>query len=48
MFKTDIGRTIAAVACTIVMSTACVLGAVAPAQPGTGKVAVATAARLVA
>lgn len=31
---TDIGRTLAAIACSIVFSTAMVLGAVGPAQAG--------------
>ncbi|MGR6328186.1 hypothetical protein ACU5AX_03885 [Sphingomonas sp. XXL09] len=31
MFKSDIGRTIAAIACTIVFSATCVAGAVGPA-----------------
>lgn len=48
MAKTEIGRTIATIACTIVMSAACVLGAVGPAQTGAGHAAVAMAARLTA
>lgn len=33
MFKTtDLGRTLAAIACTLVFSTLCVVGAVGPAQ----------------
>ena len=32
MTKNDFTRTIAALFCTVVMSAACVLGAVAPAQ----------------
>jgi len=48
MFKTDIVRTVAAIACTVVMSATCVLGAVGPAQPGAAQAAVATAARVVA
>lgn len=33
MFKsTEIGRTLAAIACTLVFSTICVVGAVGPAQ----------------
>jgi hypothetical protein len=35
MFKsTEIGRTLAAIACTLVFSTICVVGAVGPAQAG--------------
>ena len=34
MTRNDLGRTIAAIACTIVMSATCVLGAVGPAQAG--------------
>ena len=34
MFKSEIGRTVAAIACTILFSTTCVLSAVAPAQAG--------------
>ena len=35
MFKsTEIGRAIAAIACTLVFSTLCVVGAVGPAQAG--------------
>ncbi len=32
----NIGRTLAAIACTIVLSTTMVLGAVGPAQAGSG------------
>ncbi|WP_174292318.1 hypothetical protein [Sphingomonas bacterium] len=32
MTKTDLGRTIVAIACTIVMSATCLLGAVGPAN----------------
>jgi hypothetical protein len=35
MIKTDIARTVAAVLCTIVFSTTCVLGAVGPATATT-------------
>ena len=53
MFKTDFARTLAAMACTVVMSATCVLGAVGPAQAGAGAkvggvAAVAHAARLIA
>ena len=48
MFKSDIGRTVATVACTIVFSATCVLSAVGPAQAGSGKSAVALTARLTA
>ncbi len=34
MFKSDFRRTLAAIACTILFSTTCVLSAVAPAQAG--------------
>ena len=34
MTKTDLGRTLAAIACTLVMSATCVIGAVGPAQAG--------------
>jgi hypothetical protein len=36
MFKSDIGRTVAAIVCTILFSTTCVLSAVGPAQAGAG------------
>ena len=48
MAKFDITRTLAAIACALVMSTACVLSAVGPAQAGNGPAALATAARPVA
>ena len=48
MFKSEIIRTVSAVACTLVMSATCLLGAVGPAQAGAGKAAVAAATRLVA
>jgi hypothetical protein len=48
MAKFDVTRTLAAIACTLVMSTACVLSAVGPAQAGSGSVALATAARPIA
>ena len=48
MFKTDIVRTVSAIACTLVMSATCLVAAVGPAQAGTGKAAVAAATRLVA
>lgn len=32
---TDLTRTLAAIACTLVMSATCVLGAIAPAQGST-------------
>lgn len=32
MFKSDIGRTVATIACTIFFSATCVLSAVGPAQ----------------
>ncbi len=32
MFNSDFGRTVAAIACSIVLSATCVLGAVAPAH----------------
>ena len=32
MTKNDLGRTLAAIACTLVMSVTCLLGAVGPAQ----------------
>jgi len=48
MLKFDITRTLAAIACTVVMSTACVLSAVGPAQAGTATAAVATATQPVA
>jgi hypothetical protein len=35
MFKSEIGRTLAAIACTLVLSATCVAGAVAPATAGT-------------
>ena len=34
MFKIDLARTVAVIACTIVMSATCVIGAVGPAQAG--------------
>ena len=43
MFKSDIGRTIAAIACTILFSTTCVLSAVGPAQAGAGTATETTA-----
>ncbi len=43
MFKSDIGRTIAAIACTIVFSATCVAGAVGPAA--THNAATVSAAR---
>ena len=48
MIKTDIGRTVAAIACTLVMSTACVLSAVGPAQANGAKTVAAAIARPVA
>jgi len=48
MIKSDTGRTLAAIACTIVFSATCVLSAVGPAQAGGAKSAVAMAARLTA
>ena len=53
MFKFDLTRTLAAMACTVVMSATCILGAVGPAQAGAGAevngvAAVAHAARLIA
>ena len=48
MFKSDIIRTVSAIACTVVMSATCVLGAVGPAQAGPGKAGAAAATRLVA
>ena len=47
MFKSDIGRTLAAIACTIVFSATCVAGAIGPAT-GQGAATVASAARLTA
>ncbi|WP_294238018.1 hypothetical protein [uncultured Sphingomonas sp.] len=35
MFATDITRQIAAIACTVVMSATCLLGALAPAHVAT-------------
>ena len=34
MTRNDLGRTIAAIACTLVMSATCVIGAVGPANAG--------------
>ncbi len=34
MTKTDLGRTIAAIACTLVMSATCIVAAIGPAQAG--------------
>jgi hypothetical protein len=48
MFKSDLIRTVAAVACTIVFSATTVIAAVGPAQPEAGRSAVAMAARLTA
>ena len=48
MFNTTFGQQIAALLCTVLMSSACVLGAVGPAQPDAGKATVAAATRLVA
>ena len=50
MFNSQISRTIAAVACTVVFSATCVLGAVAPAQAGfaSGVTAPLSAARVTA
>jgi hypothetical protein len=48
MFKSDIVRTVSAIACTLVMSATCLIGAVGPAQAGAGKAAVAATTRLVA
>jgi len=48
MFKSDIVRTVSAIACTLVMSATCVLGAVGPAQAGASKAPVAATAPLVA
>ncbi len=42
MTRTDLGRTIAAIACTLVMSATCVLGAVGPAQSNMGPGSTAT------
>ena len=41
MFNSDFGRTLAAIACTIVFSATCVVGAVAPAQAGSAAPAMA-------
>ena len=43
--RTDLGRTIAAIACTLVMSVTCIVGAVGPAQAGR---ATSTAQRTIA
>jgi|GEM_PF-1586543 len=48
MFNSDIGRTIAAIACTIVFSATCVLGAVGPAGVGGAPAATETVQRLTA
>jgi len=48
MFKSDIVRTVSAIACTLVMSATCVLGAVGPAQADAGKAPMAAPTRLVA
>jgi hypothetical protein len=44
----DFTRTLAAMLCTVVMSATCVLGAVAPAEAGSGRGAVARAATFIA
>ncbi|WP_170209851.1 hypothetical protein [Sphingomonas oligophenolica] len=48
MVISDIGRTFAAIVCSIVFSATCVLSAVGPAQVGGTPAATATAARLTA
>jgi hypothetical protein len=48
MFATNFRRQVATVLCTVLMSSACVLGAVGPAEAGAGHAVVAKAARLVA
>ena len=44
----DFTRSATAVVATILMSAACLAGAVGPAQPGAGKAAVAMAAKIIA
>ena len=41
MFATDITRQIAAIACTVVMSATCLMGALAPAHVATATAPVA-------
>ena len=49
MFNTQLGRTLAAIACTIVFSATAVLSAVGPAQAGSVPgAAPVTAARVIA
>ena len=48
MFKNDFTRTVAAIACSVVMSATCVLSAVGPAQAGIAEATVAATARPVA
>ena len=48
MINSDIGRTLAAIACTIVFSATCVLSAVGPAQAGAAPATHVTTARLTA
>ena len=48
MSKSNLTQTLATVVATLLVSTACIVGAVGPAQPGAAKAAVAVAARLVA
>ena len=45
MFKSDLGRTLAAIACTLVFSATFVAGAVAPAAAGPGNATSAMAVR---
>jgi hypothetical protein len=45
MFNSDIGRKLAALACTIVFSATCVLSAVLPAQSGANSLVAELAAR---
>ncbi len=45
MFNSDIGRKLAALACTVVFSTTCVLSAVLPAQSGPNSLTAEMAAR---
>ncbi len=48
MAKNNLRHTVAAIIGTVLLSAACLAGAVGPAQPGAGKAAVAVAARFVA
>ena len=41
MFATDFTRQIAAIACTVVMSATCLMGALAPAHVATAQTSVA-------